>query len=726
MRRIIYTALLVVAAQLTGFAQAVLPTTWGFDNATLPTGWSSNIANEFYASGDPQPALKFSATGKYLTIQFASNPGTVSYKVAGMSFGTGTFSVEESVNGSTWTNVKTHSADISSSGAGSYNLHTVNLLATSRFVRFIYTLKAGGNVGLDNVSITAAAATAEQEINIKEGTTAVLNNSTLSFSGNVGVATPKTLTIENLGLTNALTITSATVTGANASEFTLGTVPTSVAATSSQNLVVTFNPTVIGTRNATLTIVNNDADENPYIINLIGYGGGLASEPTVQATNLVFSAVKTYRFNAAFTGAAGVDGYLVVRKKGSALVGAPVDGTVYKRGDNVGDGQVVFSGTQTSFIPNNIVASTGYYITVYTYNGSGTGRNYNTTSPLAGNVTTPATMQPANYYSAINTASATFLADLHTRVNPHTQRFYSDYTAKMINLFASRDTVDNKRVLTCVYSGENKVYTEPFDYTTYNFSREHTYCNSWMPTYPNNVDKPEYSDYHHLFPTNQIQVNGIRGNYPLGVVVEEFSSYMGSRFGKDASGKFVFEPRNEHKGDAARAMFYEAICYNTVDGQNWKLPSSISTAIPYGQEQAILKQWSMQDLPSSWEISRNDFIDSLQGNRNPFIDNPQYVCFVNFSDMTYNQFGCNVGVEEQLATAFIMYPNPAKKELFLHVDGTSITNYEIIDMQGRTVRKEEVSNLSVVTINTESIKSGSYVVKVTTPYGAVQRSLIIE
>jgi hypothetical protein len=83
-------------------------------------------------------------------------------------------------------------------------------------------------------------------------------------------------------------------------------------------------------------------------------------------------------------------------------------------------------------------------------------------------------------------------------------------------------------------------------------------------------------------------------------------------------------------------------------------------------------------------------------------------------------------IEEQLLNAFIVYPNPAKKELFLHVDATTILSYEIIDMQGRAVKSNAVSNLSVVNINTESMRAGSYIVKVKTPFGEVQKSLIIE
>ncbi len=727
MRKIIYSALLIVAVQLSGIAQAVLPTSFDFASTTLPANWTSNTGLDSYNGGNPGPSIKFAQTGKYLQIHFASNPGTVSYDIAGNSFENGTFTVEESVNGTAWTTVFAHGADIASPGTGgSYVAKVQNLNPTSRYVRFIYTAKVTGNVGLDNVVITPGAAGPEQEINLKEGTATIISGGDLIYSSAVGTPQVKTMTIQNLGTVDVLNITSSAITGTNASEFTLSTVPSTVAANSSETFTITFNAAAAGTRTAVLTIGNNDADENPYIINLIGYGNGFASAPTVQATNLTFTDVKTYRFKGAFTPAANVEGYIVLRKNGAAITGLPTDGITYQRGDIVGDAQVIYSGTQTAFYPNNITAGSDFHFAVFTYNGTGAGTAYNTTAPLTGSVTTPATMQPANYYATIDPMSTTFVADLHAKTNPHTQRYYSDYISKFINLFIARDTINNQRVITCVYSGQNQVYTEPFAYAANNFSREHTYCHSWMPTYPNNTDAKEYSDYHHLFPTNQNEVNAKRGNYPLGEVIDVTYSYLGSKFGKDINGKFVYEPKDDHKGDAARAMFYEAIAYNSVDGKNWGFPNPISGSINYGQDQTILKQWNTLDPPSSWEISRNDFIDSLQSNRNPFVDNPQYACYIDFSGMTYFSDGCNgLSIDEKLANAFIVYPNPAKNELFLNVDGTSIDAFEIIDMQGRTVMNE-TTNLSVVKVNTSSLKSGSYMVRVSTPYGDVQRSLIIE
>ena len=711
-KNIAFTVLLVLLSFM-GNTQAVLPTSWSFTTTNLPTGWSESGTMFYAASGNTPPAMKFDNTGDYLLINFNSNAGNLTYYLTGNSFAGGTFTVEESNLGTVWTTLHSHTSPPSAT----YAMFTDVPLATTRFIRFIYTNKVTGNIGVDDVNITIGAATPEQEINVKQGATTIVSGGSYFTSSSLASMTPSTFTIENLGTLNTLNIASATISGTNAADFSVASFPSSVLATSTGNLVLNFTPAASGTRTAVLTIASNDADEASYIVNLNGVGGTLATEPSSQATNLVFSNVKTYRINASFTGTAAVDGYLVLRKKGSPITGVPVDGTVYQRGDIVGDAQVVFSRNSTSFTPNNIIAGTTYYFAIYTYNGPNNFRNYNTTAPLLGNSTTPATMLPASYYSTLNTGNSSFATNLHALVNPHQVQYYSYYANTMIYSFEARDTTLDRRVVTCVYSGENKIYTEPFDWASNGYSREHTYCHSWMPTNPATA-LPEYSDYHHLFPTNLNDVNIVRSNNALGIVVNVTSTYLGSKYGTDANGQTVFEPRDEHKGDAARAMMYEAICYTTISGNSWALPSY--------QNQYLLKQWHFQDPPDNWEIARNDFVDSLQNNRNPFVDSIDYACFVNFSNMTYEPLACEASINELLNNGFITYPNPSKDEINLHVDATTISSYQIIDFQGRVVLSADVNNLALVKANISKLNAGTYLVKVVTPFGTAQRSIVIE
>lgn len=82
----------------------------------------------------------------------------------------------------------------------------------------------------------------------------------------------RTFTIRNTGV-GVLTLGTITFSGANATDFTLTTAPSStIASGSSTTFVVTFNPAAAGTRNATISIDNTDSDENPYDFAIRGTG----------------------------------------------------------------------------------------------------------------------------------------------------------------------------------------------------------------------------------------------------------------------------------------------------------------------------------------------------------------------------------------------------------------------------------------------------------------------
>ena len=523
----------------TSYSQAILPTSWSFSTVNLPNGWTESGTNFYTASGNTPPALKFDGTGDYLIINLNSNPGDITYFLTGNGFSGGTFTVEESDFGINWTTLHEHNSPPNAS----YVMYTDSPQSSTRFIRFIYTNKISGNIGLDDVSVSVGSATPAQEINIKKGNSSIVTGSTHVISSPVSTPNTVSFTVENLGTIDTLFINSITISGSNSSDFTV--VPnwnTEVLASDSMSLDLIFTPSAIGTRIATLNIESNDMDEALYVINLYGVGGSLATEPIAQPTNLLFPNVKTYSLNASFNAVNSVDGYLILRKKGSSISALPADGVAYQRGDTIGDAQVVYSGNVTNFDPNNIVAGTAYHFTVFSYNGPDMYRNYLISSPLEGNVITPSTMLTPTYYSGLTTASTSFMDDLHALINPHQQQYYSYYDDLMIPLFEARDTTLDRRVVTCVYSGENLIYTEPFDFTSNGYSREHTYCHSWMPTYPAQ-SLPEYSDFHHLFPSNLNSANILRSNNPLGEVVNVSSSFLGCKSGTNSSGQTVFDSK---------------------------------------------------------------------------------------------------------------------------------------------------------------------------------------
>ncbi|RTY87205.1 choice-of-anchor D domain-containing protein [Flavobacterium sp. RSP15] len=122
---------------------------------------------------------------------------------------------------------------------------------------------------------------AANEINIKGNTISIANGDTTpsindwtdfgSMETSMGIIT-KTYTIQNTG-NLALSIGSITISGTNAANFTLTTIPSPlITAGGSSTFSIAFDPNALGTKTATISIVNNDSDENPYNFAIKGLG----------------------------------------------------------------------------------------------------------------------------------------------------------------------------------------------------------------------------------------------------------------------------------------------------------------------------------------------------------------------------------------------------------------------------------------------------------------------
>jgi endonuclease I len=185
------------------------------------------------------------------------------------------------------------------------------------------------------------------------------------------------------------------------------------------------------------------------------------------------------------------------------------------------------------------------------------------------------------------------------------------------------------------YTSGNLISTSGAEGLGYN--REHVVPQS---TFDSNY--PMYSDLHFVIPTDA-RINQLRNNYPYGIgnstvhyTFTNLSKIANSAIPNYVYTNRVYEPLNEFKGDIARMLLYFAVRYED------KLPTfnystNINPAIDRSPldgtaERAfdptyisMLLQWHTQDPVSQREIDRNNAIYTIQKNRNPFIDNPQWV-----------------------------------------------------------------------------------------------------
>lgn len=116
------------------------------------------------------------------------------------------------------------------------------------------------------------------------------------------------------------------------------------------------------------------------------------------------------------------------------------------------------------------------------------------------------------------------------------------------------------------------------------------------------------SDLHNMYPA-LARVELVRRNAQFGELDTNVPSKFGD-IGCDMKTSFqMVEPRDEAKGNVARAIFYMHIEYD----------------LPIIGQVRMYKKWHQMDPPDADEKARNEKIASLQGTRNRFIDNPELV-----------------------------------------------------------------------------------------------------
>lgn len=242
---------------------------------------------------------------------------------------------------------------------------------------------------------------------------------------------------------------------------------------------------------------------------------------------------------------------------------------------------------------------------------------------------------PSGYYNTATGSGYTLKTQLYNIIKGHTNNgyagLYTTYLTSDVDNF-----YENDGTILDMYS-ENPSGADPYNYTTgttqrcgnYSaegdcYNREHI-----IPQSVFNEQSPMVADAHFITPTDG-KVNGMRSNYPHGTVASAtYTSQNGSKLGSSSVSGYsgtVFEPINAFKGDIARMYLYFATRYeNTVAGYSYPMFNGSSNQVFTTAFLNLLLAWHAQDPVSAREIARNNAIYARQGNRNPYIDHPEYV-----------------------------------------------------------------------------------------------------
>lgn len=138
------------------------------------------------------------------------------------------------------------------------------------------------------------------------------------------------------------------------------------------------------------------------------------------------------------------------------------------------------------------------------------------------------------------------------------------------------------------------------------------------------------ADLHHIRPSDA-SVNSSRGNKPYG-----YSNGGTPKYGSNPATGYLggtynstyFEPRDEVKGDVARICLYVYVRW----GSDWGADKITEVF----QSVDVLLEWCEMDPVDTWEMGRNEVVQDIQGNRNVFIDYPEYAWLIFGEDVPDN------------------------------------------------------------------------------------------
>jgi hypothetical protein len=350
--------------------------TESFTNSNATTSYSNNsftgengVTWTYTASRDENGDANGSGiSGKALMLRRSSDGSKVVSST--LATGIGNFSVKlyKGFTGSGSRQVELFINDVSYGTSTSFDNYLLNTFSVNNIniagnVVIDIRNTTGNQVIVDDISWTCYSA---PEINIKQSSTNLASGSGSYSFGNTtlgGSSSAVAFTVENVGTeTLNLTGTPKVAISGNTGDFTINQISTSstVSASGSTTFTVTFSPTTTGLRSATISIANDDSNENPYTFTITGTGATYAPSVTT------FAATSISTTGATLNGDVTSDGGANVTERGF----------VYKTSGSVtiSDNQTIVAGTTGIFSlsPSSLSASTRYYFRAFAINSVNT------------------------------------------------------------------------------------------------------------------------------------------------------------------------------------------------------------------------------------------------------------------------------------------------------------------------------------------------------------------
>lgn len=222
--------------------------------------------------------------------------------------------------------------------------------------------------------------------------------------------------------------------------------------------------------------------------------------------------------------------------------------------------------------------------------------------------------------------------------------------------------------------------------------------NVWLPTNADDI-LTGHGDAHHIRAEDGPE-NSIRNN-------KDYGEYLGP------TGSL-----GSWHGDVARALFYMATRYNALSLVNG---NPANTTVGQLGDLALLLEWNHTDPSDDFEMNRNNYIETWQHNRNPFIDYPNladYIWGIHTGEPWFSSLSTTSFNEDRVE----VYPNPAK-DYFIVTGVSNTAQIEIYNQFGQLVLQKQFNNDSnKIYFNLEK---GIYLTKITSESKTSIKKLLV-
>lgn len=314
---------------------------------------------------------------------------------------------------------------------------------------------------------------------------------------------------------------------------------------------------------------------------------------------------------------------------------------------------------------------------------------------------------PEGYYDSTEGLQGDELkAALYQIIKTHTDYPYTSSSTDTWDILKESDRdPENAENVILIYTGWSVNAAQEYN-SGAGWSREHVWAKSHG--FPSE-SQDAYRDAHHLRPCD-ISVNSSRGTKDFDNGGEQHHEATECYYTST-----TWEPRDAVKGDVARMMFYMATRYEGENGDpDLELVdyTGTDTDTPYFGKLSTLIEWNEEDPVDEFERNRNEVVFSFQGNRNPFVDHPEFVnAIYNPEEDTTTTNIIDITIAENIH----LYPNPVNQ--MLNIEAPENYSVEIYSTIGELVLKTIEKQIAV-----NRLETGIYFVVIKNEHGQTVKS----